>query len=387
MKDAKSTHRKSKNMKLIANSSDLLKNLSPLEKIIPKNPLIPILENFLFEVEGDSLKVTVSDLQITAFAVLSVECKDTGRMAIPAKLFIDTLKKLDEQVITLTYDDEKYNLLIKTDAGNFKLSSENPADFPALPKIEKGTTLRLASEHLKEAIDYTFHATSQDELRPAMNGLYMKFDKEYSDFVATDGHRLVRYRRTDITHESKQFFIISRRAAQLIPSWLSDDENENVELTFDASNLRLNIRNLEVYCRLVDERFPDYENVIPEDNDNVITFDRQEALYKLNLSFDYANQSTHQVRLHIKENKVKIVAKDSDFSNEADGELSCAHEGGTLEVGFNAHYLIELFGKLRSKKVIIKLKDAEKASVVVPDWIEDEQLDVLALVMPMSLNN
>jgi len=372
-------------MKFIVSSSYLLKQLSSINGVITTNPVVPILENFLFEINDGLLTITASDLQTSMITELEVEAKEDGNIAIPAKILMETLKNLPEQPVTFSIDSETYSIEISSDNGRYKLAGENATDFPKVPTVSDGFSINIASGVLSEAINYSIFATSNDELRPAMTGVYTKLDSTNTTFVATDGHRLVRYRRVDIVGDTDNSMIIPRKALTLLKSTIPS-ENTNVNIEFNISNAYFSFNNIKMICRLIDERFPDYENVIPLDNTNIMTIDRGEFLSSLKRIAIYANKTTHQVRLKISGSELQISAEDLDFSNEANERLSCEHDGEDIEIGFNAKFLIEMLNNLDSTKVALQLSAPNKAGLIVP-VDKDENEDILMLVMPVMLNN
>lgn len=372
-------------MKFIVSSSYLLKQLSAIKGVITTNPVVPILENFLFEITDGTLKVTASDLQTSMITEMEVEAKENGSIAVPAKILLETLSNLPEQPVTISVDEDTYSIEISSDNGRYKLSGENATDFPKVPEVTNGFSVNISSDVLATAINNTFFATSNDELRPAMTGVYVKLDETNTTFVATDGHRLVRYRRVDVAADVTNSMIIPRKALNLLKSTLPA-ENTNVSVEFNVSNAYFKFDHVKMICRLIDERFPDYDNVIPLENNNIMTIDRLEFLSSMKRIAIYANKTTHQVRIKITGSELMISAEDLDFSNEANERLSCDHDGEDIEIGFNAQFLIQMLSNLESKKVSFKLQAANKAGLLVP-VDKDENEDLLMLVMPVMLNN
>ena len=372
-------------MKFIVSSSYLLKQLSAINGVITTNPVVPILENFLFEISDGTLTITASDLQTSMITELEVEAKEDGSIAIPAKILLETLRNLPEQPVTFSIDADTYSIEINSDNGRYKLSGENATDFPKIPTVSDGYAVNMSSGVLAQAINNTIFATSNDELRPAMTGVYIKLDETNTTFVATDSHRLIRYRRVDIAADMAHSMIVPRKALTLLKATLPS-ENTNVNLEFNASNAFFNFNNVKMICRLIDERFPDYENVIPSDNEILMHISKAELLSSLKRIAIYANKTTHQVRLKITGSELMISAEDLDFSNEASERLSCEHEGEDIEIGFNAKFLIEMLNNLDANDIELKLSAPNKAGIILPKE-KDENEDILLLVMPVMLNN
>ena len=371
-------------MKFIVNSAYLLKQLSNINGVITTNPVVPILENFLFELEKGGLTVTASDLQTSMITELQVESKEKGSIAVPARILLDTLKNLPEQPVTFSIDESTYSVEIISDNGRYKLSGENATDFPKVPVVSNDFTAEISSEVLSRAVNNTIFATSNDELRPAMTGVYVNLGEKNTTFVATDGHRLVRYRRTDVKSDNGNAIIIPRKALNLLKATLPA-ENTDVVVNFNMANAFFRFGNIRMICRLIDERFPDYENVIPSGNNIKMTIGRNDLLGALKRISIYANKTTHQVRLKITGSELQISAEDLDFSNEANERLSCEHDGEDIEIGFNAKFLVEMLGNMDSEQIRLTMSAPNKAGVILPAE-KDKAEDILMLVMPVMLN-
>ncbi|WP_339923231.1 DNA polymerase III subunit beta [uncultured Cyclobacterium sp.] len=372
-------------MKFIVSSSSLLKHLSAINGVVTTNPVVPILENFLFEILDSKLTVTASDLQTSMMTEIEVEAKEDGNIAVPAKILIETLKNLPEQPVTFSIDKETYSIEISSDNGRYKLAGENATDFPRIPSVTNASTVEMSTDVLSSAIANTIFATSNDELRPAMTGVFINLSSTNTTFVATDGHRLIRYRRVDIASPEATSIIVPRKALNLLKSTLPT-ENVPVSVEFNTSNAYFKFNNIKMICRLIDERFPDYENVIPADNNNDMVINRQEFLGSLRRIAIYANKTTHQVRLKLTGSELQISAEDLDFSNEANERLSCEHEGEDIEIGFNAKFLVEMLNNISAKEVTMKFSAPNRAGLILPSDLNENE-DILMLVMPVMLSN
>lgn len=371
-------------MKFIVSSSVLLKQLAAINGVVASNPIVPILENFLFQLDGTTLTVTASDLQTVMMTEIEVESADKGGIAVPARLLLDTLRGLPEQPITFKIDEETFGTEIISENGRYKLSGENPIDFPKVPAVNKSLSIELSAEVLGRAIANTIFAASTDDLRPAMTGMYVQLGQENATFVATDGHRLIRYRRTDVASPNAESMIIPRKALNLLKSSLPSDDT-TVKADFSKSNAFFSFGNIKMICRLIDERFPDYENAIPTNNPNVLTINRVELLGSLRRISIYSNKTTHQIRLKLAQDDLTISAEDLDYSNEASERLACEYAGQEMEIGFNAKFLIEMLSNLSSRVIALELSAPNRAGLIVPSEKEAGE-EVLMLVMPVMLN-
>jgi DNA polymerase-3 subunit beta len=371
-------------MRFIVSTSVLLKQLQAVNGALSSSTVLPILENFLFEIKDNTLTISATDLQTSMVTFLTIESKEEGRIAVPAKILLETLKTLPDQPVSFTVDKQTSAIEISAGDGKYKLSGENAEDFPKIPVVENASMVELTSSILSESINKTIFAVSNDELRPAMTGVFCQLSSEGAIFVATDAHKLVRYRRADVRSESASTMILPKKALTLLKSSLPV-EDVTVSLEYNATSAFFKFGNISLICRLIDERYPDYEAVIPQVNPNKLTIDRSLFLNSLRRVVIYANKTTHQVRLRIAGSELHISSEDLDFSNEAHERLSCQFEGEDMEIGFNARFLIEMLNNLDSEEVILEMSTSNRAGLLTPA-ISDENEDVLMLVMPVMLN-
>ncbi len=372
-------------MKFLVASNVLLKQISAINGVVASNPIIPILENILVELTGDRLTLTASDLQTVMTTTLDVEGFENGSIALPARLLLETLRSLPDQPVTIAADAGTFGAEISTQNGRFKLSGENPIDFPRVPEVAKNQSISLSAITLGEAIANTLLAVSNDDMRPAMTGVLIQMMGDHTNFVATDGHRLVRYRRKDIRPESQSSLILPKKALALLKSTLPTMDTV-VQVEFSSSNAFFSFQSFQLICRIIDERFPEYENAIPKENNEVVTINRLELLSSVKRISIYSNKTTHQIRLKLTANLLTLSAEDLDYSNEANEALVCEYTGKDMEIGFNAKLISELLSNLSSKSVDIRLSEPNKAGLIIPSD-QDEHEDILLLVMPVMLNS
>ncbi|WP_140936999.1 DNA polymerase III subunit beta [Sphingobacterium lumbrici] len=372
-------------MRFIVSTSVLLKQLQAISGASSSSTVLPILENFLFEIKDNTLTISATDLQTSMVTSLPIEAKEEGRVAMPSKILIDTLKTLPDQPVAFSVDANTLAIEISAGDGKYKLSGENADDFPKIPVVENVTTVNIVAPILAEAINKTIFAVSNDELRPAMSGVLVQLGDQHITFVATDAHRLVRYRRTDISTEKPTSIILPKKALALLKSSLPSDD-VTVSIEYNNTNAFFKFGSIHLICRLVDERYPDYEAVIPQVNPNKLTVDRLLFLNTLRRVVIFANKTTHQVRLKINGSELHISAEDLDFSNEAHERLSCQFEGEDLEIGFNAKFLVEMLNNLNCEEVVLEMSTPNRAGLLVPAIKQDNE-DILMLVMPVMLNN
>ena len=371
-------------MKFTVSTSALQKQLSIISGVVSNNPIVPILENFLFELKDDKLTITASDLQTTMITSLPVAAGSDINIAIPAKILLDTLKSLPEQPVTFEIDTDTFVVEIHSENGRYKLAGENATDFPRVPATSANTKIEVPANVLASAISGTIFATSNDELRPAMTGVFFDLREEATTLVATDGNRLIRYKRPDLKNKEKMSVIVPKKALNLMKSALPNDETL-VITEFSKSNAFFHFGDTKMICRLIDERFPDYENAIPTNNPNKMVISRTELLASLRRIAIYANKNTYLVRFKITNDSLLISTEDLDFSNEANENLICNYQGEEMEIGFNAKFLIEMLSNLNSKEIEFELSAANRAGIILP-LEKEENEDTLMLLMPLMLS-
>ncbi|MDF3078081.1 MAG: polymerase beta subunit [Sphingobacteriaceae bacterium] len=372
-------------MRFIVSTSTLLKQLQAVNGASSSSTVLPILENFLFEIKDGNLTISATDLQTSMTTSLTVESKEDGKVAVPAKILLETLKTLPDQPISFSIDDKTFAIEISAGDGKYKLSGENGEDFPKIPSVDNASSVNLTASVLSEAINKTLFAVSSDELRPAMTGVFCQLSTQNITFVSTDAHKLVRYRRADAKSDSSASFILPKKALTLLKSSLPS-EDVNVSVEYNTTSAFFRFGNINLICRLIDERYPDYEAVIPQNNPNKLTLDRASFLNSLRRVVIFANKTTHQVRLKITGSELNISSEDIDFANEAHERLSCQYEGDDMEIGFNARFLIEMLGNLSGEEVTLEMSTPNRAGLLIPQTNDDKE-DVLMLVMPVMLNN
>jgi DNA polymerase-3 subunit beta len=371
-------------MKFIVSSTRLLKELQTIAGIIQTNNTLPILDNFLFTLDDNELVVSATDLETSMSVTLAVNGEGKGLLALPARILLDTLKTFPEQPLTFVVDDNKTSVELSSDYGKYALSCLDGNDFPKFPEVEDASTANLPATSLAEAIQKTIFATGNDDLRPVMSGVFFQFSSESLIFVATDAHKLVRYKRTDLSSDNTAEFIMPKKPLNLLrQSLLTADE---VKVTYNETNAQFEYGNVVLSCRLIDGRYPNYEAVIPRENPNKLLIDRVALLTSIKRVAIFSNKTTHQIRLKLAGNELNISAEDLDFANRAHERLSCDYEGSDMEIGFNSRFIIEMLSNLESDVVRMDMSAPNKAGLIMPADTTEEGEDLLMLVMPVMLN-
>jgi DNA polymerase-3 subunit beta len=371
-------------MNFIVSSGSLLKHLQTISGAISSTTVLPILEDFLFEIEKNQLTVYATDLETTMITRLEITCNESGKIAVPARILLDTLKTLPEHPVKFHVDAKTLAVELTTDSGKYKLTGENPDEFPKIPKADGVSNISIQASALSGAITKTIFAVSNDELRPQMTGVLFQLDDKGMTFVSTDAHKLVKLHRADVKSQKAQQFIVPKKALGLLKSSLPSGEI-SVDVSFNKSNAFFQYKDTQLICRLIDAQYPDYNAVIPLNNPNKLSLDRLEFLNSLRRIMIYSNKTTYQVVLNITGSELKVSAQDLDFSNEAHERLSCAYEGEDMDIAFNAKFLVEMLGVIDAQDIEIELSQPSRAGVLRPtDKAEHE--DLMMLVMPVMIN-
>lgn len=373
-------------MKFIVSSTLLLKQLQAISGVLNTNNALPILDNFLFQVHGNELRVSSSDLETTMTTTLQLEKSEkSGNIAVPAKTLLDTLKTFAEQPLKFSVDLKNFGVEISSDNGKYKLTGFDGDDFPKVPEMEGASTLEINSRALFYAINKTIFATGNDELRPVMSGVLFELAKDGLTFVATDAHKLVRYKRTDCKSEKSTSLILPKKPLTLLKNVLvSVDSVARIE--YNDSNAFFAIDGIQLVCRLIEGKYPNYEAVIPKNNPNKLSIDRIAFLNSIKRVSIFSNKTTHQVRLKIVGSELNISAEDLDFANEADERLTCQFDGEDIEIGFNSRFLAEMLSNLESENVTLEMSAPNRAGILVPADSGEKGEEILMLVMPVMLN-
>jgi DNA polymerase-3 subunit beta len=375
-------------MKFVVSSSELLGHLQAISRVISSKNTLPILDNFLFNLSGNNLEITASDLESTLITRMKLENTDgDGTIALPARILLDTLKEFSVQPLTFDINMETLAVVISSENGKFNVVGQNGIDFPALPSIKKDKKIEFVinADVLLAGISKTLFATADDELRPVMGGIFVETSTDKITFVASDAHKLVRYQRTDAHSDDNASFILPKKPASLLKNILPKEEGP-VTVEFDDKNAFFILSNYKVVCRLVEGNYPNYNSVIPKNNPRKITIDRVEFFNTLKRVSVFSNQASNLVKLQLKGNQVMVSAQDIDFSISAYERIKCQYEGDEIEIGFKSVFLLEILSNIGSQDVMIELADPTRAGLFLPVISDNESEDLLMLLMPMMIN-
>ena len=372
-------------MKFIVNSTALLRELQKLNAVISSNNTLPILDNFLFNINNDQMSIVASDLETTMMSSINVEADVDGKITIPARILIDTLKTFSNQPLTFIVDATTFGIEMSSELGNYKLAGQNADEFPKIPTLQAASSTAIKGDILSNAVNKTLFASGNDELRPVMSGVFCELSSEQTTFVATDAHKLVRHSRTDIKSDKIASFILPKKPLTI----LKNNINEDVEVTleYNETNALFSFGNMTIICRLIDGKYPNYEAVIPKENPNKLTIETAALLSSIKRVSIYANKTTHQIRFKVAGSELQITSEDLDFANKAEERLSCQYEGEDMEIGFNSKFVIDMLNNIGSVQISIEMSASNRAGIILPLDGQEEGENTLMLVMPVMLNS
>lgn len=375
-------------MKFVVSSTEILGHIQAISRVISNKNTLPILDNFLFELKNGELIATASDLETTLITTIPLDASDgEGVIALPAKILTDTLKEFPEQPLTFEVDSQTLAVKLSTENGKFSIPGQNGDDYPKNPEKDEDSIVNItvASEVLLKGVNKTLFATADDELRPVMNGIFIELNNNDLTFVASDAHKLVRYKRLDGRSEVESSFILPKKPASLLRNILPKEKNP-VLVEFDDKNAFFTLSNYKLICRLVEGKYPSYGSVIPTNNPFKLTIDRIELYNTLKRVSVFSNPASNLIKFELNQNELVVSAQDIDFSISAREKLMCQYEGEALEIGFKSVFLLEILQNISSANVVVALSDPTRAGLFLPYDNENADEDVLMLLMPMMIN-
>jgi DNA polymerase III subunit beta len=374
-------------MKFVVSSSELLSHLQAISRAISSKSQYPVLDCFLIDLNGTTLSMTASDLEVTMTTTMETESTDgDGKVALPSKMLLEILKKLPEQPLTFEIALDSLVVDIVSEKGKYNFVGQPAEDYPQLPVVEedKASKLQVPASLLLTGITKTLFATADDELRPVMNGILFEFSPENLTFVASDSHKLVRYQRLDAKSDFEASFILPKKPAALLKNVLPREAGD-VMVEFDNKNAFFNLPNYKLVCRLVEGNYPSYNAVIPQENPNKAVIDRVDLANTLGRVSIFSSQSSNLVKLHLSNDEMVVSAQDIDFSVSAFEKLKCQYDGDELEIGFKSVFLSDILENISSGDIIIEMSDPSRAAIVLP-FEKNENEEELMLLMPMMIN-
>jgi DNA polymerase-3 subunit beta len=385
-------------MKFVVTKNDLFQCLQRIIGVVPVKTTIPVLTNILFELEGQQLRLTGTDLEVSIITYLNVRGEQDGTAAFPAKRLFDIIRELPDLPLALE-TDKNNRLLLATDKGSYKLAGESSDEYPHIASEPFVSQINYPTARFLRMIDKTIFAVSTDELRTTLMGVLMELRPHELRLVATDGHRLAKI--TDMSYtmpaasedKPNALFvkpesgvmqaIMPTKALQLLTR--NAEQSEQLEVAVSENHLTFRLGTTTIYSKLINGQFPNYERVIPVDNELTMAIDRDLLAASVRRAAIFANQISHQIRWSLEPGKVTISAEDVQVGGEARETLPTQYEGKAMDIGYNAQYVLELLRHVDSEEVLIKLKDPGSAAIVEPSQ-QKEGETYMMLLMPIRLN-
>ncbi|MCQ2250820.1 MAG: DNA polymerase III subunit beta [Bacteroidales bacterium] len=376
-------------MKFVVSSTELLSRLQSVSRVISSKNTLPILDNFLFQIQEGTLTITASDLETTMRTRLTLDNVDgEGVIAIDAKRLTDILKEFPEQPLIFEINSDTMAIDILSDNGKFSVMGQSGMEYPEMQRLNDGntTSISMPGNTFLKGILKTLFATADDELRPVMNGISVTVAPQGATFAASDAHKLVRYRNQNISCNNNASFILAKKPANMLKNILAKEEGD-IQLQFDEKNAYFIMKDYEMICRLVDGQYPNYETIIPTNNPNKLTITRADLVNTLKRVSVFASQASNLIKLELRNSQVTVSAQDIDFSISAYEKIGAQYDGEEMSIGFKSAFLIEILNAITSENVVMELSDPSRAGIILPLEKESDQEDELMLLMPMMIND
>ena len=374
-------------MKIKVSSAALFSRLTSINRVLNSKNSLPILDCYLFEVEGQQMAITASDSETTLVtSVELIESDTNARFCIKAKTIQDSLKEIADQPITLDINLDSMDIQGQYQNGKFKIMGERADEYPAPHSLDADAqTFSLRQGVLLSGINQSIFATADDEIRPVMTGIYFDFTPDCLVFVSTDGRKLVRKKEFSVKSEQQTGFILPKKPANILKSLLQKSDAA-AELAFNDKMAKVSTPEFTLTCRLIDGRYPNYNSVIPRNNPYKATLDRAALVSTLKRVLVFSSQSSAQVKLTFKKDLLVASSKDVDYSTSAEERLICEYDAPTMNIGFKGTLLLDILGNLECSEVVIELADPSRAGIIMPSE-QKEGEEILMLLMPMMLND
>ncbi|MBQ3712125.1 MAG: DNA polymerase III subunit beta [Bacteroidales bacterium] len=372
-------------MEFNVSSAELLKAMTDVAKAVPAKTSLPILEYLLFVLKGDKLEITASDQELTLRTVIDVDSKEDGSIAAPAGQLIALFKALPDQPVTIRTTGESSFECVWSN-GNSSLPFFPAADYPEIKNVsDDAPSLTIPAESLIEGISSTVYATADDEMRPAMNGIFFDIAPESTTLVASDSHKLICYTTADVKAAEAASFILHKKAAAVLRSTLSKEDGD-VLVKFDSTGAAFTFGETVMICRLVVGKYPKYRDVIPQNNSNVLRIDREQLLATVRRVSVFANKASNHIKFDLKDGQIELTAQDLGFAIAAYEKLPCDYSGDDLTIGFKSSFLVDILANMNCQTIVLKFADARRAALIVPSEEEADSEKVCGILMPIMVS-
>ncbi len=369
-------------MRFSTSKNELQEALQKLSKATPLRSTLPVLSCVLINATNEKTTLVATDLELTIDIKLSVSIEEEGSAAVPLKQLYDITNEFPDGTRITISIDKKNKIEISTFSGSYDLMGKQKEEFPNTPKVNETKKIRIFGKVLREVINSTLFAVSKDDLKPSLTGVLFRFNSSGLTVVATDGHRLVKI--VDNKYKSDVFdgdIVVPKKFLSYLSSHLGDDE---VVLSIGETHLTATIGEDTIISRTIGEVFPDYESVIPSDNNNKLIVDKKILLGAIKRVSIFSNKSTHQVAFNISKGQFFITTEDPESNSKAKEEIIATYEGEDLTIGYNGEYLKDIINHITGDEVAIKLNTPISATLFVGSSKDENKI---MLLMPVRINS
>ncbi len=392
-------------MKFSVKSNELINAVNKVIGVTPTRSTLPILGNIYFSLDGNELTIVASDLEVYIKVVINVDGKQNGQIAVPAKKLETLLQNLSDKSLSFELQ-QNFKLSIKAKGGRWSITGEDPNDFPLSGEIENPKQIQIENSLLSKYLSKAIHAASHDELRRSMNGVFFEIKSGEFRVVSTDGHRLVKIIKKSFDYDGdKLTMLVPIKTCQMITKLFRGsskgieqrpEEEESGEMTevpsepgslvtvfFSNEFLQCSYNNVTITSRLIDDTFPNYESVIPTDNEKKLKTERLPLIGSVKRSIIMSDQVTNRTSFNISGNELKVKSANNEFGTDSEENIECSYtEDEEFEIAFNGKYLLDALQQFESGEIIFDFSSPLKASILMPsEQAEDEEM--MMLVMPV----
>ncbi len=366
-------------MKFTITRDNLQQGLAAVGASIPTRTTLPVLSNILIEAGEDGVRMSGTDLDIAVTLGVPAEVEEAGAITVPAKKLQELARELPEAPAKVTTTGERFELVCGK--ATFRLNGMPRDEFPTFPEVDFGSSWTVSGEVISEMIERTSFAVSTEESRPILNGVLWQLADREMRMVATNGHRLAKLtipsEAADAPHAD---LIVPPKALAQVQRLF--EGGEEIEVARSENHLGFRRDGTRVYTRLIEGPYPNYEQVIPKDNDRVAHADKETLTRALRRMAVVASEQTHRVRLSFTGSALRLSVETPDLG-DAHEEIEVAYEGESLDIGFNANYLLEVLRFMPTDEVKLSFKAPERAATIEPTDVEAGEY--LCLIMPLRL--
>ena len=369
-------------MKFSVERTEFFPAVQAVYNVVSPKATLPIISNILLRLEGEKLALYATDLDTSIRTQLIVSSAEDGSVTLPAKKLVEIVRELQDTTIEMNIKDKKATMTCEQ--GNFQLTGMDSDEFPAFPEAPSGETFKISQFALAKMIHKTLYCISKDETRPALQGVFWQIGEKKMSMVATDGHRLAKIVMAKEGSDKvvKDVIVPAKALNQILR--LFGEQDADVEVCVTENQIIFSLGNTTLYSRLIEGPYPDYTQVIPKDgiNDKNLIVNREQLLAATRRVSTLSNSLTHQVKFDMSPGHVQLYASDRDLGGEAKDDLKAEYSGEDMQIGYNAHYIIEILKNIDSEEVSFELSSSVSACLIKPSAGKE---DYLCLIMPLRL--